>query len=274
MEFIIAQKYDIFQAMFKPVSERIKELAAQYPEKIAELESIFDKKTNVYIDYANVRPWSQKLGWHIDLKRLKQLLKSFDTINEIKFYHGTLKTSEQSLLMIKEAERLGYIVKTKPVKMLRLSIDASSIPANSPDLLKDFIRKPLLAKLKVETIEALNNELKLLNQQGILYVEDMKSNFDVEIGRDMLRDYDKNGIDNFILWSGDSDFEDPIRQLLTDKKKVMLFATARRVATELSDLRTLGLTIFDIQKIKEFICYKKEMTPPKASKKDPLAKTP
>lgn len=247
--------------MFSPTSDRLKELAAAYPEKIQELEKIFDKKTNVYIDYANVRPWSQRLGWHVDLKRLKQLLNSFDTINEVKFYHGTLKGNAQSEIMIKEAARLGYVVKTKPVKIMKLSIDASSIPSNSPDLLKDFIRKPLLAKLKVETIEALNNELKLLNQQGILYVEDLKSNFDVEIGRDMLRDYDTDGLDNFILWSGDSDFQDPIAQLLSDKKKVMIFATARRVATELNELRSKGLTIFDIQKIKEFICYKKEMGP-------------
>jgi len=247
--------------MFKSVSEKISKLALVYPERIKELEQIFDKKTNVYIDYANVRPWAQKLGWHIDIKRLKQLFNSFDTIREVKFYHGTIKSNFQSTLVVNEAKRLGYIVNTKPVKIMKLSIDASSIPANSPDLLKDFIRKPLLAKLGVETIEALNNELKLLNQQGILYVEDLKSNFDVEIGRDMLRDYDRSGIDNFILWSGDSDFEDPVRQLLTDNKKVMLFATARKVSTELSGLRTKGLTIYDIQKMKEFICYKKEMTP-------------
>ncbi len=247
--------------MFKPKTERIKQLASEYPEKIEELDRIFDKKTNVYIDYANVRPWSQKLGWHIDLKRLKQLLGSFDTVGDVKFYHGTLVGNENSETMIAEAANLGYLVKTKPVKIMRISIDVSSIPANSPDLLKDFIRKPLLKKLRVETIEALNNELRLLNQQGITYIEDLKSNFDVEIGRDMLRDYDTDGLDNFILWSGDSDFEDPIRQLLTDKKKVVLFATARRVASELNELRNEGLIIFDIQKIKEFICYKKEMAP-------------
>ncbi len=247
--------------MFKPSTEKLKELANLYPEKIRELELVFDKKTNVYIDYANVRPWAQKLGWHVDLKRLKQLLNSFDTVNEVKFYHGTLKTNPISLEMINKAGSLNYVVKTKPVKIMKLSIDASSIAPNSPDLLKDFIRKPLLAKLKVETIELLNNELRLLNQQGILFVEDLKSNFDVEIGRDMLRDYDKDGLGNFVLWSGDSDFEDPIRQLLTDKKKVVLFATARRVASELSELRMKGLAIFDIQKIKEFICYNKEMQP-------------
>ncbi|MFH0806224.1 MAG: hypothetical protein V1885_00630, partial [Candidatus Brennerbacteria bacterium] len=196
--------------MFTPKTERIKKLASTYPGKLEELERIFDKKTNVYIDYANVRPWAQKLGWHVDLKRLKQLLSSFDTVRDVKFYHGTFVGNENSETMIAEATSLGYVVKTKPVKIMRLSIDASSIPANSLDLLKDFIRKPLLKKLRVETIETLNNELRLLNQQGITYIEDLKSNFDVEIGRDMLRDYDTDGLDNFILWSGDSDFEDPI----------------------------------------------------------------
>ncbi len=247
--------------MFKSKTEKLQKLAGLYPERIQELEKIFDKRTNIYIDYANVRPWAKKLGWHIDLRRLKQFFDSFDTMNEVKFYHGTLQSNPQSLIIMKEVQKLGYVVKTKPVKIMKLSIDATSIAPDSPDLLKNFIRKPLLAKLKIETIESLNQELKSLNQQGILYIEDLKSNFDVEIGRDMLRDYDVEGLDNFVLWSGDSDFEDPIRQLLVDKKTVILFATARRVATELNGLREAGLTIFDIQKIKEFICYSKEMTP-------------
>lgn len=247
--------------MFKPVSERIEKLAAAYPEKIAELERIFDKKTNVYIDYANVRGWSQKLGWRVDVKRLKQLFNSFDTVSEVKFYYGTMKGKAESEMMISAAHELGYVVKTKPVKIMKLSIDASSITPNSTDILKSFIRPSLLSKLKVETIEALNNELKALNQQGILYVEDPKANFDVEIGRDMLRDYDTEGLDHFVLWSGDSDFEDPIRQLLKDNKKVVVCATARKIATELNMLRSEGLIILDVQKIKEFICYKKDMAP-------------
>ncbi len=89
--------------MFKPVSERIEKLAATYPEKIQELERIFDKKTNVYIDYANVRGWSQKLGWRVDVKRLKQLFNSFDTISEVKFYYGTMKGKAESEMMISAA---------------------------------------------------------------------------------------------------------------------------------------------------------------------------
>lgn len=59
--------------MFQPKTERIKILAEKFPQTIIKLEEIFDKPTNVYIDYANAAHWQGKLGWHIDIKRLKQL---------------------------------------------------------------------------------------------------------------------------------------------------------------------------------------------------------
>jgi len=247
--------------MFQPKTERIKELAQKYPERILELEKIFDKKTNIYIDFANVIRWQDKLKWHIDLKRLKQFLDSFGNVTKIKFYNGKLEGDEKSLTILEEAKKYGYDVKTKSVKIMKLSIDVSSISPNSPEILKNFIRAPLLKKLKVEAIEFLNNQLKELNQQGILFVQDLKCNFDVEIGRDMLLDYEKNQVENFILWSGDSDFADPINQLLEDGKKVVLFATVRRVASELNELQQKGLFIFDIQKIRNFICWKREILP-------------
>ena len=43
---------------------------------------------------------------------------------------------------------------------MKLSIDVSIIPSNSLDILKDFIRKPLLQQLKIEAVEFLNNQLK------------------------------------------------------------------------------------------------------------------
>jgi uncharacterized LabA/DUF88 family protein len=245
--------------MFNPKTDRIKKLSQKYPKRIKELEKIFVGKTNVYIDYANVKPWANKLGWHVDPKRLKQFLSSFNTIKSRYFYYGTIQNDSKSKQFVKEIENMGYISKTKPVKVLKLSIDVSSISKTSPDILKNFIRKPLLSKFKIEIIEYLNNELAELNKQKIYYIEDLKCNFDVEIGRDMLIDYDKNNIETFILWSGDSDFEDPVKQLLDDGKKVVIFATARKVSSELGALRNDGLLIFDIQKIKNFICWKKEI---------------
>src|SRR5690348_1694411 len=98
--------------MFNTKSERLQKLAAKYPERIKELEGIFDKPTNVYIDYANVRPWSEKLGWHIEPKRLKQLLDSFDTIKSIKFYQGTLVGDADSERFIGELKTMGFHVCT------------------------------------------------------------------------------------------------------------------------------------------------------------------
>jgi uncharacterized LabA/DUF88 family protein len=144
---------------------------------------------------------------------------------------------------------------------MRLSIDVSSIASNSPDILKNFVRAPLLRSLKLEAVEYLNNELRKLNKQGKSYLEDRKCNFDVEIGRDMLIDYAEQGIENFVLWSGDSDFADPLNQLLDDGKKVFVFATARKVASELNDLVQKGLFIYEIQKIRNLICWKREIQP-------------
>jgi len=245
--------------MFQPKTEQIKQLADKNYKRIDELARIFDKPTAMYIDFANVFRWQEKLGWHIDLERLKQFLDSFDTIRKIKFYSGTLVGNEGSEKTIEKAQRIGYSVITKPVKIMRLSIDVSSIPADSPEILKQFIRPAFLQKLNIQTVEYLNARIKELNLQGILYLEDLKCNFDVEIGRDMLLDYSQNKADNFILWSGDSDFADPVEQLLNDNKKVLLFTTARKVSVELNNLRGKGLVIFDIQKIRNFICWRREI---------------
>jgi hypothetical protein len=69
--------------MFIPKTEKIRKIATDKQKVIERLEKVFYQRTRVYIDYANVRPWSVKLGWHIDLKRLKQFLDSFDTIEAI-----------------------------------------------------------------------------------------------------------------------------------------------------------------------------------------------
>jgi len=245
--------------MFNPKTEKIKKLASKHSKVVQQLELLFVNQVNMYIDYANVRPWSTKLEWHVDIKRLKQFLDSFENINSIKFYTGVLSDDKESEKFAEELEKYKYELRTKPVKIMRISIDATSVSSQSIDILAQFIRPSLLRKYDIETIEYLNNKFKEMNKKGIFYIEDRKCNFDVEIGRDMLLDYERNNINTYVLWSGDSDFADPVRQLLEDNKKVILFATSRRVATELGKLRNKGLFIFDIQKIRNFICWRREM---------------
>ncbi|MBU4299493.1 NYN domain-containing protein [Patescibacteria group bacterium] len=247
--------------MFIPKTQRIEEISKNKPEAIKQLESIFNAKVRVYIDYANVRPWSVKLGWHIDLKRLKQFLNSFDTIGDdaITFYNGYLAGNERSEKEKSETENCKYVLRTKPVKIIKLSIDASSILPDSTVLLDQFVQRALLKKYEISTIEYLNERFKDMNKKGEYFIENMKCNFDVEIGVDMLLDCERDNAETFALWSGDSDFADPVEKLMGAGKKVILFATARKVSKELSALVAKGLMIFDIQKIRDFICWKKEL---------------
>jgi len=226
---------------------------------LQQLECIFSKTTRIYIDYANVRPWSKKLGWHVDLKRLKQFLDSFSTIQDVNFYNGYLDGDEGSEAIKKNAEDNKYVLRTKPVKIMNFSVDATSILPDATSLLDQFIKRSLLRNYQVSTIEYLNERFVEMNKNGVRFIEDRKCNFDVEIGVDMLLDCERNRAEVFVLWSGDSDFADSVEKLLDAGKKVVLFATARRISRELGDLRSKGLIVFDIIKIREFICWNKEL---------------
>lgn len=248
--------------MFIAKTPKIKNIDQLNNEKnvIFELEKLLCGNVNIYIDYANIKPWSNYLKWHIDIKRLKQFLDSFDNIKSIKIYAGTLIGDSNSERMIGEMSRCGYDLRTKFVKIMRFSIDASSIPAQSKDLLNQFIKSSLMRKYDLATIEYLNSKFRDWNNLGEYFLEDRKCNFDVEIGRDMLVDHEKNNINTFVLWSGDSDFAEPVEHLLKTGKKVILFATSGKVSRELNDLRAWGLLIFDIRKTRSFICWSREMT--------------
>jgi hypothetical protein len=129
--------------MFIPKTDRIKTLSNKYSKVIQELEYIFSEDTFIYIDFANVIHWQDKLGWHICVKRLKQFLDSFDTIKDVKIYYGTLENSAMSKDMMQSLKDNKYDVTTKPVKIIKKSIDVSSIDLSSTQLIKSFVKKPL-----------------------------------------------------------------------------------------------------------------------------------
>lgn len=255
--------------MFIPKTDKIKDIAVDNQKVIEQLNGVFASTTRVYIDYANVRPWSEKLGWHIDIKRLKQFCDSFDTIDAVNFYNGYLEGNERSETEKKAVEDSKYVLRTKPVKIMQFSVNASSIASDSTVLLDQFVKRSLLRKYEISTIEYLNNRFKDMNKKGEYYIEDRKCNFDVEIGVDMLLDCERNSADTFVLWSGDSDFAEPIQRLINTGKKVVLFATTRKVSKELSALKNEGLFIFDIQKIRDFICWNREIQSKRDSFRSP-----
>jgi uncharacterized LabA/DUF88 family protein len=148
------------------------------------------------------------------------------------------------------AYRAGYVIRTKPIKVMQLSIDATSISRGSPDILGSFISDKLLKELRVEAVEYLNEELRAMNKIGKVWIEEQKCNFDVEIGTDMR--VEKRAA-CFCLWSGDSDFADTLKYLISDGKRVSVFGTVRRIASELNELRSKGVVIFEIRRLREFI---------------------
>lgn len=82
--------------MFKAKTERIQKLADKYPQRIQELERVIDRRTNVYIDFANVRPWATKLGRLTTDYKLTQpqayLLMGVEVRHKIVTYFGSVAT--------------------------------------------------------------------------------------------------------------------------------------------------------------------------------------
>ncbi|HVS87693.1 MAG TPA: NYN domain-containing protein [Candidatus Acidoferrum sp.] len=224
-------------------------------ERIEELRSWLDGKAYVYIDYANVRTKCEKKGWMLDTYKTWRLFNTLG-IPSIKFYFGKIIGNRKSEGFHALLRKIGFEIITKPVKFMKLSIDVSGIPKDSPSVIKNFVEPCLLRKLTVEAIEQLNEQLRKMNESGLKYVEMMKCNFDVEIAADMLLDNELHGVDTFCLWTGDSDFAGPILRLLNEKKRVIVFSDG--VAPELDDLRPDGVRIYDIKKLKDIVGYEKQ----------------
>jgi len=80
----------------------------------------------VFVDWANVYYWKDSLKWEIDLEKLFKYLKSYKEIEEINFYFGT-DVHPASKQQIKQAQKIGFRVITKPVKYLPKTTESGEI---------------------------------------------------------------------------------------------------------------------------------------------------
>ena len=225
------------------------------------LSFLENKKTSVYIDHANIREYSQKTKWHIDIKRMKDFFDSFDVLDKIYFYSGVLVGDINSENEKEKIEGLGYMLRSKEVKIKKISIDVSSLQnLSDKSILDNFVRKSLLRKFSIENIEYNNTILSNLNKTGELYIEDRKCNFDAEMVYDITSDLiKKESIEVFILMTSDSDFVDIVKILLQENKKVMLISTSRKVAKEYQDIHSSNFYIFEINKLRNYFCRNREI---------------
>ncbi|MGI5898126.1 MAG: NYN domain-containing protein [Candidatus Dojkabacteria bacterium] len=244
--------------MFQPKTERLKELYANKSSQVKFLDKkVFKGKTNVYIDWANVIHWQERLDWHIDVKRLNQFLSSFDQINSVKIYQGYFEEDKTAKQELKDWESWGLEVRKKPVKEINIDINLTPYKLEDTTIINRIMLKPLVKQLPVKSIEVINNEIKKLNDVGTKTLTIHKCNFDVEMASDIRIDSrDDSSIKTFVVWSGDSDFVDTVNALKNDKKKVVIFSTRGMISHELSHSKAY---VYDIKNIKNFICWRREI---------------
>jgi len=76
-----------------------------------------NSKTAVFIDYANVYGWRDKLANPVDPTKLFRYLKSYSKIKLINLYYGS-DTNPQSKEFLKKIVKIGYNLTTKAVKYI------------------------------------------------------------------------------------------------------------------------------------------------------------
>jgi len=74
----------------------------------------------------------------------------------------------------------------------------------------------------------------------------------------MLLDLRDGQIEKFVIRSGDSDFNTAVDQISKVNKQVYIFSVPGRVSSELNNSQA---KIYDIKKIRNFICWNRNIQP-------------
>ncbi len=194
-------------------------IRGDYLEWIKEEAALF-----AYLDLTNMLHWQDTLGWKFRIEDVINQLLSFPNLSEVKVYYGlNNRDKKNSDAFHDRIKKAGAILKTKPMKYLAKDISEGMF----------FQRKTLT--LFDDTIKNKINELiDELHKSGIV-IEEPKCNFDVEIAMDMLDHSDK--LTAIMLFSGDSDFLEPLKRLKIKGKKIGVVGVRGKVAAELHDIK-------------------------------------
>ncbi len=75
----------------------------------------------VFVDAANILYSQQTLRWRVDYRKLKEYFEKECDLRAIYFYTGRVGENHKQNSFIKKLEQLGYIVKAKEVKRIKVS---------------------------------------------------------------------------------------------------------------------------------------------------------
>lgn len=75
----------------------------------------------VFVDAANILYSQQTLHWRVDYEKLKEYFGKERDLKEIYFYTGRVGENHKQNSFIQKLEKIGYIVKAKEVKRIKVS---------------------------------------------------------------------------------------------------------------------------------------------------------
>lgn len=78
-------------------------------------------KVYVFIDASNIFYSQQTLKWKVDYKKLKEYLCSEVKVEKIYFYSGVIGDNNKQNRFLQKLKSLGYIVKIKEVKVIKVA---------------------------------------------------------------------------------------------------------------------------------------------------------
>ena len=148
-------------------------------------------KTKVYIDGANIFYTQRKVKLFFDWKRIKDHLQERWDVLEMRYYTGIKPKDEKMTSFLRYLDNIGINPITKPIKVIKIDN---------------------------------NHPLRKLHNYSEIY----KSNCDVEITTDIL--LERKGIDEIVIFSGDSDFHYLIKKLKDLGKKVIVFSSRKTIS--------------------------------------------
>ena len=78
-------------------------------------------KAAVFIDAANILYSQRTLGWYVDYEKLRAYFEKECDLASIHFYTGKVGTDDKQGAFLRKLARLGYVVKEKEVKRIKVS---------------------------------------------------------------------------------------------------------------------------------------------------------
>ncbi len=108
----------------------------------------------VFVDAANILYSQQDLHWRVDYKKLKEYFAKECDLKGIYFYTGRLGENTKQNSFIEKLLKLGYIVKAKEVKRIKISKDVFEWKGN------------LDVELTIDVLANLNNFDTLILMSG------------------------------------------------------------------------------------------------------------